>query len=64
MAPEQSASTEKDSDVLQVPDSQSNHSEKPGKRVEEEAILDCLQYLLRFHGIEKSIASIREIAEV
>ena len=31
---------------------------------EEEAILNCLQYLLRFHGIEKSVASIRELSEV
>ena len=30
----------------------------------EESILNCLQYLLRLNGIEKSVASIRETADM
>jgi ABC-type bacteriocin/lantibiotic exporter with double-glycine peptidase domain len=63
MTSEQAASVEKGSD-LELQQGEESHSQTLVELSEENQILDCLQYLLRCHGIEKSIASIREIAEV
>jgi ATP-binding cassette subfamily C protein LapB len=64
MTSEQSAPVEKDSEIVPSSDLQEENSQNLDLNLYEIQILDCLQYLLRYHGIEKSVASIREIAEV
>ena len=64
MTSKQSAPVEKDSEIAPASDLQEKNSQNLDLNLSEIQILDCLQYLLRYHGIEKSVASIREIAEV
>jgi ABC-type bacteriocin/lantibiotic exporter with double-glycine peptidase domain len=64
MTSEQSAPVEKDSEIALASALQEKNSQNLDLNLYDTQILDCLQYLLRFHGIEKSVASIRDIAEV
>ncbi len=70
MTAETSEASVKDTDATNM-ESPEIEKEEPPKNLEsdvetteEQQILDSVQYLLRNHGIEKSLASIREIAEV
>ncbi|MEE2773510.1 MAG: type I secretion system permease/ATPase [Pseudomonadota bacterium] len=65
MTVQKRASKTKDSTAV-IPDkSNQNRKKFEAKDMsEEEQLLTCLQYFLRFHGIEKSVASIRELSDI
>ena len=65
MTVQKRASKTKDSAAV-IPDKSNQKRKKLEAKdmSEEEQLLTCLQYFLRFHGIEKSVASIRELSDI